>query len=493
MGSRWGRQSILVVVFAFLLTSAFSTSVLAQGLPQSPYSAPSVVRGGLDLAPSNPLGLPSGVGPRSSDSILLTPQLFHGILPQFSNLQFGYLYSFGDSVDSGRLTADYLVPMSLGRDTTIFGEAHGEFQNFWKTIQRTFTSGGTTTTLSGFNERTDLSFGGGYRTILNENTLLGVNGFFDTTKLGNRWYSSGSLGFEMAAALQGNDAIDLNFNWYGNLFQSNVLANAFRRGPQSFDFQAGYSHELWNGGPDLRLNVTGYRFSAGSGVYGLRGGAELKSRDGMFVLKYEAAHDRVNKTYHTVGGFVNVGLQLENLLSGENPLVMPEPIFKSPRNLRRLLTRKSKRNWHQPSIVIASSTSTTTSIAQCQTTTTSVNLGSFVQSGVLTLTRNTPLPLTLDPNAAITSRGLDIRFNMNTGGPVANFFWQISYVYEDGSESIDCNWAGTGSNENVTVSAATPPVADRGCITHIRQIWTSSVNCTVDTTIGLNQFRVPGP
>lgn len=38
-------------------------TVGAQGLPQSPYSAPSVVRGGLDLAPSNPLGMPSGVGP----------------------------------------------------------------------------------------------------------------------------------------------------------------------------------------------------------------------------------------------------------------------------------------------------------------------------------------------------------------------------------------------------------------------------------------------
>jgi hypothetical protein len=234
----------------------------------------------------------------------------------------------------------------LGADSAVFGEAHGEFINFWKTIQRLFRNDSTITSQSGFNERTDLSFGGGYRTLLNENTLLGVNGFFDTTKLGSRWYSSGGLGIEYAALLPGNGAFDLTFNWYGNLFSSNVLANAFRRGPENYDFQAGYSHELWNGGPDLRLSATGYRFTSGSGVYGGRAGAELKTRDGMFSLKYEAAYDRVNKTYHTVGGFVNVGIRMSNLLNGESPLEMPAPIFRSPRNIRRRLTDVVRRQWY---------------------------------------------------------------------------------------------------------------------------------------------------
>ncbi len=335
VGKRCTSQ-ILVVVCAIILISALTASVWAQGLPQSPYSAPTVVRAD---------------EPRAVDSILLTPQLFQGILPLIPNLQFGYLYSFGDAVDSGRLTADYLLPMRLGRDTTIFGEAHGEFQNFWKTIQRTFTSGGTTTTLSGFNERTDLSFGGGVRRMIGEDTLIGVNGFFDTTKLGHRWYSSGSLGFEMAAALQGNDAIDLNFNWYGNLFNSDVLANAFRRGPQNYDFQAGYSHELYNDGPDLRLYATGYRFSSGAGVYGVRGGAELKTRDGMFSVKYAVGDDRLNSTYHTVGAFVNVGFQIENLIAGDSPFTKPEPIFRSPRNLRKWLTEKARRSWTAPASI----------------------------------------------------------------------------------------------------------------------------------------------
>ncbi len=300
--------------------------------------------------------MPSGAGSSASDSIYLTDQMFRDILGPTPNLQVGYLYYFGKRVRTGRLTLDYLLPVSLGRNSAFFGEAHGEFTNFWNTIssiwQRVDTAPTiittTTTTRSSFNERTDLSLGGGYRKIFAETTLLGVNAFFDSTNLGKRWYSSGGLGFEYAAILPGNDALDLTFNWYGNLFSTDVLADAFRRGPQNFDFQAGYSHELWNGGPDLRLSATGYRFSAGSGVYGFRGGAELKTQDGMFSVKYEAAHDRINQTYHTIGGFVNVGIQLANLLDGESPFVMPEPIFRSPRNIRRRLSTVVRRQWNGP-------------------------------------------------------------------------------------------------------------------------------------------------
>ncbi len=154
------------------------------------------------------------------------------------------------------------------------------------------------------------------------------------------------------AALIGSDAIDLNFNWYGQLFNSNVILNAFRYGPSNYDFEAGYSHELWNGGPDLRLKMTGYEFDLGNRVYGWNAGAELKSRDGMFVVKYVVGHDKVNKTYQTVGGFINVGFQLENLLRGESPFTMPEPIFRSPRSLWYMLTEKVKRDWHQSTAVI---------------------------------------------------------------------------------------------------------------------------------------------
>ncbi|MEW6113944.1 MAG: hypothetical protein AB1664_17555, partial [Thermodesulfobacteriota bacterium] len=319
----------------------------SQGIRTSPYSTPSVLRGAAGgwpgFAPSSPLGLPGSSAPEtSSDTVSVSSGMFPGILPPIPNLQIGYLYSFGPNVRGGRFTADYLLPVNLGGRSVVFGEAHTEFQSFWNT--------------DSYNNRVDISLGGGYRTLLGRDTLLGVNGFYDTSRLGNTWYSSGSLGFEMAAILPGNDAIDLNFNWYGHLFNSTVIQNAFRYGPSNFDFQAGYSHEVWNGGPDLRLSATGYRFDIGTGVYGWNAGAELKSRDGVLVLRYDVGHDRVNRTYQTVGGFVNVGLRLENLLNGESPFTMPEPIFKSPRSLwymlTHTLTQKVNRNWSQPTAAI---------------------------------------------------------------------------------------------------------------------------------------------
>ncbi len=87
-------------------------------------------------------------------------------------------------------------------------------------------------------------------------------------------------------------------------------------------------------------------------MYGWRGGADLTTRDGVFTVRYEYGHDRIDGYYNTVGGFVNVGFQLENLLSGESPFVMPQPVFRSPRDLRRLLGLKVKRNWHQPTAVV---------------------------------------------------------------------------------------------------------------------------------------------
>ena len=354
------RGFVLLGLVAALLLSLFVTSAAAQGLRSSPYSAPSMLRGlssgGLDLAPSNPLGLPgsSAPGAGGSGSLYVSEGLLRGILPLIPNLQFGYLHDFGNNrVSSGRLTADYLLPLRLSGDSVIFGEAHTEFQDFWKTLTSKFTSGTTLKSRSGFNNRVDMSFGGGYRTLLRRNTLLGVNGFYDTSRLGGTWYPSGGVGLEMAARVSGNDAIDLNFNWYGQLFNSTVIRNAFRYGPSNYDFEAGYSHELWNGGPDLRLKVTGYQFDIGNRVYGWNAGAELKSRDGMFVLRYDVGHDKVNQTYQTVGGFVNVGFQLENLLKGESPFTMPEPIFKSPRSLRYMLTQKVKRDWHQPTAVVS--------------------------------------------------------------------------------------------------------------------------------------------
>lgn len=387
-------KKTLLVCFTSLTFICCPLLVWSQGLQQTPYSAADSVRRGLsgppDISPSNPLSLPRGSS--GSDSIPISSGLFQGLLPNIPNLQLGYIYNFGQNVRAGRASVDYLLPVNLGNDSTIYGEAHGEFQSFWKT------------TPGSSNNRTDLSLGGGYRRMLGSRALVGLNGFFDTSKLYGNWYSSGSAGVEMAAEIAGNDAIDLNFNWYGRLFNSAVLSNAFRYGPSNYDFQVGYSHELYNGGPDLRLSATGYKFQAGSNVYGYDVGAEIKSRDGMFVLKSDVGQDRINRTYYTVGGYVNMGLQLEKLLSFESPFTMPEPIFKSPRNLRRLLTKTADRNWYQPTTVVVNRNYTPTT------------------------TTPTPNPPTPDPPTftfALTGNdGASGEFDQQDGIPLTALTWE---------------------------------------------------------------------
>jgi hypothetical protein len=272
--------------------------------------------------------------------------MFQGLLPPIPNLQLGYLYSFSNNYGAGRVTGDYLKPFSLNKESFVFGEAHVEGWNFWN-------SGGTNGNSGGrVNNRVDVSLGGGYRKFFGNQALIGVNGFYDTSRLTGQWFSSGSLGFQAAWLLPGSDALDLNFNWYGKLLNGYQWINTFRHGPSNYDFEAGYSHELWNGGPDLRLKIKGYHFDIGSNLNGYTGGAELKSRDGMFVLKYEAGYDRLDNTYQTIGGYVNVGCQLENVIKGESPFTAPTPIFRSPRNLSYMANQPAARNWNQPTAVV---------------------------------------------------------------------------------------------------------------------------------------------
>jgi hypothetical protein len=336
------RLKLVTLAFALLVVLLLAGSVSGQGL----------MRGsGLDLAPTNPFGMPGTTGglPQGSNSLYLNSGMFKDILPRISNLEIGYLYQFGNVISTGRLTFDYVLPAYPSYDSAAFGEAHAEFTNFGKTLQRIFSSGNTTTTERGYPDRIDLSFGGGYRKIFGDNLLLGVNAFGDTTKLADQWYGSGGVGFEMAALGAGNDLVELNFNFYGNLFQGrNSIVNAFRNGPRNYDASVAYSLQLGADGPDLRLKLTGYRFDIGTSQYGGNADAELKSKNGVFSLRGGVGHDPVNGWYHTVGGFVNVGVQFSRIFSGESPFTAPEPIFKSPRNLRRLLSRKVDRNYISP-------------------------------------------------------------------------------------------------------------------------------------------------
>jgi hypothetical protein len=337
------------ITLAFCLVCGSPLLAMSQGIQQTPYSAADAIRRGLsstapDFTATNPLGLPGSpvVGQEGSDSISISSGMFQGILPKIPNLQLGYNYTFGPKLRAGAASIDYLLPFKLGAKCTIYGEAHGEFQSL--SIDQPGSP----------NNSVELCFGGGYRRMAGNHTMIGLYSFFDTTKLSGAWYSSGSAGVEMAAIVTGYDAIDLNFNWYGKALDAAFLSNSLdfipvtdgvRFGPSNFDVLAGYSHVLYNGGPDLRLSITGYKFDTGSAVYGYYAGVELKSRDGMFVVKYDVGHDNGNQSYQAVAAFINIGFQLENLAAGRSPFTRPKPVFQSPRNMTTLTEAKPNRNW----------------------------------------------------------------------------------------------------------------------------------------------------
>ncbi len=322
---------------------------VSQGIQQTPYSGADTVRIGSpaitsDLTPSNPLGMPGSslLGPRSSENISISSGMFQGIMPQIPNLQVGYNYTFGPQIKAGTASVDYLLPFKIDADTTVYGEAHGEFQSL------SINQPGTP------NNTTELCFGGGYRRMLGKNTMVGLHSFYNTAKLSGAWYPSGSAGVEFASMISGHDAIDLIFNWYGKALDATIFggtpayattAATANFGNANFDFQAGYSHELYNGGPDFRISATGYKLECGSNVYGYYAGAELKSRNGAYVVKYDVGYDNAFTVYQSVAAFVNMGLQLENILEGKSPFVKPKPVFQSPRNITTLTQAKPNRNW----------------------------------------------------------------------------------------------------------------------------------------------------
>jgi hypothetical protein len=277
--------------------------------------------------------------------------MFTGLLPKIPNVEFGFRYDFGPSLSSLRTYADLLKPVWLNHNSSIFIEGRGEYQSAPELPDLDLPSQPQFIQfLSVDKSRTDISMGGGYRRLITDDFMVGVNGFYDTSRIFGRWYGSGGIGLESVTRF-GNSALDLNFNWYGNLLSRESLVNAFRNMGDSYDFEIGYSHGLLGDRADLRLKVTGYNYYAMSSVIGWKAGVDLTSRDGLISVSYQAGHDKLSKTYHSVGGTLNFAFDLESVFYGENPLSLPEPVFQSPRNLQRNLLQKVRREWRQPSAV----------------------------------------------------------------------------------------------------------------------------------------------
>lgn len=313
-----GRSVLSTFLLAIVFLMIVPDPAWAQGVGD--------VSAGLDLTPSNPLGLPGTTGglPRGSDTLNLSSRMFPEILPTIPGLEISYLHSFGKWDDWSKFVVEYVRPVRFG-GTTIRWEAHGIFHNVLDSSP--FSNRG----------RLDLAIGGGIRTRLSNNTLVGAHGFFDATFLRGKWHSDVSVGGHMVAFLMGDDAIDLAINWYGSASTDIDLGPPAGFGLGTLDARLAYYHELWEGGPDLRLTIFGYTvdpthlhiLSRGEG-YGAR--VALASRDGMFRASYQYERETYHEDIHTVGLNFRTGFSIEKLLAFESPVENPTPIFSSPRN-----------------------------------------------------------------------------------------------------------------------------------------------------------------
>jgi hypothetical protein len=291
--------------------------------------------------------------------------MFPFLKPTIPNLEIGFSYLFGKNLRQSHWSIDYLLPFNISSSSRLFAEFHGNFTSYksttWVPILQNFWNLGR----PGFNTREDLSIGLGYRKLINPDILVGANIFYDTTRLTGNQHSSMGFGLETTALGPADSAFDLNFNYYGKVFSSydsrgsafptSNIVDGYKEGNGNFDLQAGFSMPVFNN-MDMRLKLTGYQFEVGSSYKrGWKGGSEFTTADGIFRFSAEYGHDDLYRNYGVVGGFVNIGFDLTNLVRGNNPFSSPEPVFKSPRNLNKLMAQPVRRNWFKPNQVVVNS------------------------------------------------------------------------------------------------------------------------------------------
>jgi hypothetical protein len=96
------------------------------------------------------------------DIVTLSSGMFGQILPLIPNLKLGFLHNFGPNLRSTLANIDYVLPFSLGAKSVLFGEFHGEYQDFFKRPNALlFTGAGAAVTQTHVTNRIDLSAGRG--------------------------------------------------------------------------------------------------------------------------------------------------------------------------------------------------------------------------------------------------------------------------------------------------------------------------------------------
>lgn len=314
-----GRGSKIAILSFMLLLLSSSQNYTAQAQVQSPSFNPAPWFSSDIISQFNTLPISSA--------------MLGDLMPNIPNLKFGFQYFFGSGYKIGQFNMDYLLPVRIGRDEVMFGEIHGNYWDYFGKPDEGSVYGG------------NVSLGTGYRRIVADRVLAGMNFFYDSAKGYSKWYQSGSLGFEMAANVGISSAIDFNANWYyGDLFSSTEPSNMFKKTGSNYDLMAGYSMALLNEALDLRLKAAMYNFDVGNNVYAYMTGADLTTRNGLFTFTYEHGSNRINGSWDNFAVFLNVGFLIGNYFMGDNPFTMPDPVFSNgQRNLSRMFSSSVNR------------------------------------------------------------------------------------------------------------------------------------------------------
>jgi hypothetical protein len=236
----------------------------------------------------------------------------------------GANYRFGREERTGGLLMDFFLPARLSGSSSVFLESRSEYQR----------------SLAKFppspDRRFDLGLGLGWRKVWDGGVMIGTNAFLDASRLDGDWYSAPGFGIEFAS--HSRDRV-----W-------DAILNVYRGG--GIDLKVGRTFPVLEDRLDMRLYVEKYRFFDGEFILGHKGGVELSSPNRFVTISYAYGQDSRDPEYHAVSCSLAIPFSLDKILSGKNPIEIPDPSGRETRYSERLKSEGVKRARRIPDTVV---------------------------------------------------------------------------------------------------------------------------------------------
>ncbi len=140
--------------------------------------------------------------------------------------------------------------------------------------------------------RWDVALGGGYRTFLTENTVVGFTVFEDTVFLPDSQFASMSMGLEAAWRFAPNSVVDVGVITFGRDFDYDSGSNVSSAFWGNLGLELGYSFRFFDIA-DVRLKTRVYELAKGMRDRGITYGLELSGLQGLGSISFEHVKDPV--------------------------------------------------------------------------------------------------------------------------------------------------------------------------------------------------------